>query len=175
MCDKIGGTSPSMELCMSMPELEETLQEGINIVFDWIINKFDIFGMLHFDILKGDLGTAVFGGIRSQVGSIHDNQIMNNLVLLRLTEMIRKRELCKVGEACQINSWRFNDRLSLMKNHQEVLGDSILCAGLVHIVNLGTRLVAFGGRDKGITKRHLGEHKGKSMKEAAKPVILMKL
>ena len=62
-----------------------------------------------------------------------------------------------------------------MKSLQEVLGDSIVCAGLVRVVNLGTKLVAFGGRDKGVAKRHLGECKGKSVKEAAKPVILMKL
>ena len=99
MCNKIGGASPSAELCMSTPELEEALQEGINIVLDQIINLFDIFGMLHFNIPKEDLGAAAFGSIRSQVGSICDNQIMNKLVLLRLSKMIRKRELRKVREA----------------------------------------------------------------------------
>ena len=62
-----------------------------------------------------------------------------------------------------------------MKSLQEVLGDSIVRAGLVCIANLGTKLVAFGRRDKGITKRHLSKHMGKSVKEATKPVMLMKL
>ena len=151
------------------------MQEGINVVFNQVIDQLDVFGMLCFDILKRDLGTAVFGSIGSQVGSICDNQIMNDLVLLRLTEMIGKRKLHKVREAFQVNSQRLDDGLSLAKSLQEVLGDSIVCAGLTHMANLGTRLVAFGGRDKGITKRHLGERKGESVKEAAKPVMLMKL
>ena len=62
-----------------------------------------------------------------------------------------------------------------MKSLQEVLGDSIVRAGLVCIANFGTKLFAFGGRDKGVAKRHLSKCKGKSMKEAAKPVMLMKL
>ena len=63
-----------------------------------------------------------------------------------------------------------------MKSLQEVLGDSVVCAGLVvHVANLGTKLFAFGRRDKSIAKRHLSKCKGKSIKEAAKPVMLMKL
>ena len=88
-----------MELCTSMPELEEALQEGINIVFDQIIDWFEIISVLHFDILKRDLGTAAFGGIGGQVGSICNNGVMNDFVLLRLTEIIRKGKLQKIGEA----------------------------------------------------------------------------
>ena len=165
-----------MELCMNVPELEEALKEGINIVFNWVINQLDVFGMLHFDIPKRDLGTAAFGGIGSKVGSICNNQIMNNLVLLRLTEMIRKRKLHKVREAFQVNSQRLDDGLGLVKSLQEVLGDSVVHVGLsTCMANLGTRLVAFGGRDKGISERHLGKRKGESIKGAAKPVLLMKL
>ena len=51
------------------------------------------------------------------------------------------------------------------------LGDSVVRVGLVRVVNLGTKLVGFGGRDKGVAKRHLSECKGMSVKEAAKPVI----
>ena len=100
MCNKIGGTGLSTELCTrSAPELEEALQEGINIIFDQIINWFDIFGMLHFDIPKRDLGTAAFGGVGGQVDSIRDNGVMNDLVLLRLTEITRKGKLQKIREA----------------------------------------------------------------------------
>ena len=100
---------------------------------------------------------------------------MNDLVLLRLTEVNRKRKLRKVREACQVDGRRFNDGVGLTKSLEKVLSDCGVRAGLILVANLGTRLVAFGGRDKGITKRHLGERKGMSVKEAAKPVMLMKL
>ena len=61
--------------------------------------------------------------------------------------------------------------ISLAKHLQKVLGDGIVHAGLVHMANLGMRLIAFCGGDKGIAKRHCSEHKGKSMKEATKPFI----
>ena len=74
---------------------------------------------------------------------------MNDLVLLSLTEMRRKRKLHEVRETCQAASQRrLDDWISLAKHLQEVLDDSIVCAGLICMVNLGTRLVAFGGETK---------------------------
>ena len=89
--------------------------------------------------------------------------------------MIRKRKLHKIQEAVQVKRQRLGNWFSLVKGLQEVLGDSAVCAGLTCIANLGMRLVTFGRRDKDITDGHLGECKGKSIKEAAKPFMLMKL
>jgi hypothetical protein len=44
------------ELLADMPELEKPLQEGINGVLDWIIDRLDIIGMLHLNVMKRDLG-----------------------------------------------------------------------------------------------------------------------
>ena len=52
-----------MELCTSVPKLKESLQERVNIVFNWVIDWLDVFGMLHLDVPKGDLGIAACGGI----------------------------------------------------------------------------------------------------------------
>ena len=70
---------------------------------------------------------------------------MDYLVLLSLTEMGRKRKLHEVGETFQVDSWRLDDWISLAKCLQEVLGNSVVCVGLICMANLGTRLVAFGG------------------------------
>ena len=94
---------------------------------------------------------------------------MNDLVLLRLTEVLRKRKLGEIREAFQVDSQRLNGGLSLMKGLEKVLGyGGGVRVRLVRIANRGARLTAFGGRDKGFTKRHLGEHKGKSMMKGCK-------
>ena len=77
-------------------------------------------------------------------------------------EIRRKRKLsCEVRETVPLNSRRCDDWISLAKSLQKVLGDSIVHARLVQMVKLGMRLVAFGGGDKGLTKRHHRECKGK--------------
>ena len=59
MLDDIGSTHSSMEeLLADMPELEKPLQEGINGVLDWIIDRLDIIGMLHLNVMKRDLGSS---------------------------------------------------------------------------------------------------------------------
>ena len=47
---------------MSAPELKESLQERVNIIFNWVIDQLDVFGMLHLNVPKRDLGIAAFGG-----------------------------------------------------------------------------------------------------------------
>ena len=61
--DKIGGAGPTMELCMSAPKLKESLQERVNTVFNWVVNWLDVFGMLHLDVPKRDLGVAALGSV----------------------------------------------------------------------------------------------------------------
>ena len=62
--DKIGATGPTMKLCTSAPKLKESLQERVNIVFNWVIDQLDVLGsMLHLDVQKRDPGIAALGGI----------------------------------------------------------------------------------------------------------------
>ena len=87
---------------MSMPKLEESLQEAVNIVVDWVIDGLNILGMLSLNVPKGDLGLAASGSIGGQIGSVLcNNQAMDNPVPLSFFshETCRKRELQEeVGE-----------------------------------------------------------------------------
>ena len=97
---------------------------------------------------------------------------MDDLVLLSLTETRRKRKLHEVRETVQFNSRRLDDQISLAKSLQKVLGDGAVYVGVFTWQSLVRGWLPLVGETKALLRGNLECTRGKSMKEAAKPVTL---
>ena len=137
-----------------MTELKETLQERIRSIFNDVIDQLGVVRALGLNVTDTDLRRAGLGSVTIQISSVCDGHLVNDLVPLSRSDVIRKRDCIKIWEAVDRNAWSLDARTGFAEPFEEALGDGTESSWRSSMTDLLARLVAFGGGDKGIAEGH---------------------